>query len=165
MTEENALFAHLEELVDALPEMQKKGDALAKARAAAEVAKRAHYVQGQQNELDGILAAMDEHARAREEALAAGDAEREQKERALVLQYGNERGIRKGATESARRALEKVLVAGGFATEAEAKAAELADDALQALAREVEAFQADYAETLAACQAIEDEAAEGVEEA
>ena len=160
MAEEDALFAHLEELMEALPEMQRKGDALAKARAAAEVAKRAHYLEGQQNELDGILLAMEEHSQARDAAIAAGDAEEEEAHRAQILLLGNERGIRKGAADAAQRELDQALSAGEFADIEAAHAAQLPEDELATLAAEVEAFQADYAETLAACQA-----AEGVEEA
>ncbi len=152
---DDELFAHLEELMDALPEMQKKGDALASARAAAEVAKRAHYLEGQRNELDGILSAMDEHAQARDVAIAAGDAEAEGAHRAQVLLLGNERGIRKGAFEAAQRELDQALSASGFANVDEARSAELSESELSALSAEVEAFQAGYAETLAACQAVE----------
>lgn len=59
------LFEHLQELMAELPAMQEKGAVLAKARAAAEVSKRAHYYEGQQNELNGILSEMAEHERER----------------------------------------------------------------------------------------------------
>ena len=64
------LFEHLQELVAELPAMQEKGAVLARARAAAEVAKRAHYYEGQRNELNGILSEMAEHERQR--AIAIG---------------------------------------------------------------------------------------------
>ncbi len=41
------LFEHLQELVAELPARQEKGAVLARRRAAAEVAKRAHYYEGQ----------------------------------------------------------------------------------------------------------------------
>ena len=59
------LFEHLQELVAELPAMQEKGAVLARARAAAEVAKRAHYYEGQHNELNGILSEMAENGRGR----------------------------------------------------------------------------------------------------
>ena len=58
--------------------MQKKGAVLARARAAAEVAKRAHYYEGQQNELNGILSEMAEHERQRAIAIEQGDCDREE---------------------------------------------------------------------------------------
>ena len=123
------LFEHLQELVAELPAMQEKGAVLARARAAAEVAKRAHYYEGQQNELNGILSEMAEHERQRAIAIEQGDCERE-----------------------------------------EARAAELSEPDLASLSAEIEAYQADYAETLAACERIEaaeaaSTDAEGVEEA
>lgn len=157
---DDELFAHLEELVEALPKMQKKGDALAGARAAVEVAKRAQYLEGQQNELNGILSAMEECSRARNAAIVAGDVEAEEAQRAKILLLGNERGIRKGAADAAQRELDHALSAGGFSNVEAAHAAQLPQAELAALIAEVEAFQADYAETLVACQALE-----GVEEA
>ena len=143
---DDELFEHLQELMAELSAMQEKGAVLAKARAAAEVSKRAHYYEGQQNELNGILSEMAEHERERAIAIEQGDCEREEAQRALILTCGTQRGIRKGAADAAKRELD------------------------QALSAEIEAYQADYAETLAACERIEAAGAastdaEGVEEA
>lgn len=164
------LFEHLRELVAELPAMQEKGAVLARARAAAEVSKRAHYYEGQENELHGILSEMAEHERERAIAIEQGDREREEEQRALILMCGTQRGIRKGAADAAKRELEQVLSDGGFASCKEADAARLSESDLASLSSEIEAYQADYAETLAACKRIEaTEAAsadaEGVEEA
>ena len=142
--------------------MQEKGAVLARARAAAEVSKRAHYYEGQQNELNGILSEMAEHERERAIAIEQGDREREEAQRALILTCGTQRGIRKGAADAAKRELDQALSDGGFASCEEANAA--------SLSAEIEAYQADYAETLAACERIEaaeaaSADAEGVEEA
>ena len=96
------LFEHLQELVAELPAMQEKGAVLARARAAAEVAKRAHYYEGQQNELNGILSEMAEHERQRAIAIEQGDRDREEAQRALILTCGTQRGIRKGAADAAK---------------------------------------------------------------
>ena len=164
------LFEHLQELVAELPAMQEKGAVLARARAAAEVAKRAHYYEGQQNELNGILSEMAEHERQRAIAIEQGDREREEAQRALILTCGTQRGIRKGAADAAKRELDQALSDGGFASCEEARAVRLSEPDLASLSAEIEAYQADYAETLAACERIEaSEAAsadaEGVEEA
>ena len=164
------LFEHLRELVAELPAMQEKGAVLARARAAAEVSKRAHYYEGQENELRGILSEMAEHERERAIAIEQGDREREEEQRALILMCGTQRGIRKGAADAAKRELDQALSDGWFASCEEADAARLSESDLASLSSEIEAYQADYAETLAACKRIEaTEAAstdtEGVEEA
>ena len=110
------LFEHLQELVAELPAMQEKGAVLARARAAAEVAKRAHYYEGQQNELNGILSEMAEHERQRAIAIEQGDCDREEAQRALILMCGTQRGIRKGAADAAKRELDQALSDGGFAS-------------------------------------------------
>lgn len=167
---DDELFEHLQELMAELPAMQEKGAVLAKARAAAEVSKRAHYYEGQKNELDGILSEMAEHERERAIAIEQGDCEREEAQRALILTCGTQRGIRKGATDAAKREIEQALSDGGFASCEEADAARLSESDLASLSSEIEAYQADYAETLAACERIEAAGAastdaEGVEEA
>ena len=97
---------------------------------------------------------MAEHERQRAIAIEQGDREREEAQRALILMCGTQRGIRKGAADAAKRELDQALSDGGFAS----------------LSAEIEAYQADYAETLAACERIEaaeaaSTDAEGVEEA
>lgn len=164
------LFEHLQELVAELPAMQEKGAVLARARVAAEVAKRAHYYEGQQNELNGILSEMAEHERQRAIAIEQGDREREEAQRALILTCGTQRGIRKGAADAAKRELDQALSDGGFASCEEARAVRLSEPDFASLSAEIEAYQADYAETLAACERIgaaeaASTDAEGVEEA
>ena len=154
--DEEALFGHLAELMDGIPAMEEKGAALGRARAAALVAQRAHEHAGQQAMLDYVQGQIDAHERARAQAIEAGDAAGEERERAQVLLLGNQRGVRYGAEEGARRALADALAESPFATVEEAQAAVLPDEELAALAAEVEAFQRDYAQTLAACQRIED---------
>lgn len=167
---DDELFGHLQKLMAELPAMQEKGAVLARARAAAEVSKRAHYYEGQQNELNGILSEMAEHERERAIAIEQGDREREEAQRALILTCGTQRGIRKGAADAAKRELDQALSDGGFASCEEADAARLSESDLASLSAEIGAYQADYAETLASCERIEAAGAaladaEGVEEA
>ena len=103
-------------------------------------------------------------------AIEQGDCDREEAQRALILTCGTQRGIRKGAADAAKRELDQALSDGGFASCEEARAAELSEPDLASLSVEIEAYQADYAETLAACERIEaaeaaSADAEGVEEA
>lgn len=152
---DDELFAHLQELMAGLSEMQEKGAVLARACAAVEVAKRAHYYEGQKNELNGILSEMAEYERARDLAIEQGDLAREEELRALILTCGTQRGIRKGAADAAKRELDQALSDGGFASCEEARAVRLSEPDLASLSAEIEAYQADYAETLAACERIE----------
>lgn len=101
--------------------MQEKGAVFARVRAVAEVAKRAHYYEGQQNELNGILSEMAEHERQRAIAIEQGDREREEAQRALILTCGTQRGIRKGAADYAETlaACERIEAAGAASTDAE----------------------------------------------
>ena len=122
------------------------------------------------SELNGILSEMAEHERQRTIAIEQGDREREEAQRALILTCGTQRGIRKGAADAAKRELDQALSDGGFASCEEARAVRLSEPDLTSLSAEIEAYQADYAETLAACERIEaaeaaSADAEGVEEA
>lgn len=80
---------------------------------------------------------------------AAEDARR------ALMAAGTWRGLRVGPARNAERALALALEASPFATVEEARAALLPSDALMALTAEVEAYQRDYAEALAACQQLE----------
>lgn len=164
--DEDALFDHMQKLLDDLPEMEEKGQKLAFARSAEEVLGAASRHKGQKATLDRIDAASEEHVRAREEALAAGDEGRERAEREQILLLGNQRGVRFGAEQSALRELNRILEESPFKNVEEAEAAALSKEDLTALESEIEAFQRDYAETFSACQRIfdvEDEAAVGIE--
>lgn len=160
--DEDALFDHMQELLDGLPAMEEKGRRFAFARSAEEVLGAASRHKGQKATLDRIDAASEEHVRAREEALAAGDEEREKVEREQILLLGNQRGVRFGAEQSALRELNRIMEGSPFKSVDEAEAASLPKEELRALGSEIESFQRDYAETLEACQHIldvEDEAA------
>ncbi len=150
----DALFAHLQELVDALPTMEEKGGRLAKARAAREVLRLERYRKGQENELRHIQENFDAQMAIEREAKAAGDGAREENARYNVLLFGNQRGIRQGAEANARRKVDDALDEGGFSDMEEARKAALPDEDFSALEQEVESFKADYAETLQACQGI-----------
>lgn len=85
---------------------------------------------------------------------AGADTAAEDARRALMA-AGTWRGLRVGPARNAERALALALEASPFATVEEARAALLPSDALMALTAEVEAYQRDYAEALAACQQLE----------
>lgn len=160
-------FERLERLYGQLPAMEAKGAALARARSAAEVDRFARTAAYRAAELDRAEAQVAEAkarvAAAEARVVAAGsqvggdagtDGGAEDARRALMA-AGTWRGLRVGPARNAERALALALEASPFSTVEEARAALLPADALTALAAEVEAYQRDYAETLAACQQLE----------
>lgn len=155
-------FEQLERLYQQLPAMEAKGAALARARSAAEVDRFARTAAYRAAELDRAEAQVAE-AKARVAAAGsqvggdartdgageAGDARR------ALMAAGTWRGLRVGPARNAERALTLALEASPFATVEEARAALLPADTLAVLAAEVETYQRDYAEALAACQQLE----------
>ena len=153
-TDVEALFAHLEELVDLLPEMQELDERLARARAAEAVLACAHELDVREL----MLTEEDAHLAAEREALhaaqaAGGECEIDRHQR-NVLYYGQRRGLRVGPVENGRAALEKALKAGGFATVEDARAASMPAAEMDAAEQRIADYQADYATTLAACQEV-----------
>ena len=158
----DVLFSHMQDLMDVLPAMEKRGECLAKARAAREALRLERYRQGQEHELCHIQDKFNEQVALEHEAKAAGDDEKEKTARCKVLNLGNQMSVRRGAEAHARRNLEEALVQSGFSNIDDARTAALEDGAFSALEEEIESFKADYASTLAACQNIAEE--EGYEE-
>ena len=154
-TDVEALFAHLEELVGLLPEIQELGERLARARAAEAVLARAHELDVREL----MLTEEDAHLAAERDALhaaqTAGDECEIDRRQRNVLYYGQRRGLRVGPVENGRAALEKALKAGGFATVEDARAASMPAAEMDAAERRIAGYQADYATTLAACREAE----------
>ena len=149
-------FERLERLYGQLPAMEAKGAALARARSAAEIdrfARTAAYRAAELDRAEAQVAEAEARVAAAGSQVGAGGAA-EDARRALMA-AGTWRGLRVGPTRNAERALALALEASPFATVEEARAALLSSDVLAALAAEVEAYQRDYAEALAACQQLE----------
>ena len=153
-------FEQLERLYQQLPAMEAKGAARARARSAAEVDRFARTAAYRAAELDRAEAQVAE-AKARVAAAGSqvgGDARTDggaEDARRALMAAGTWRGLRVGPARNAERALTLALEASPFATVEEARAALLPADTLAALAAEVETYQRDYAEALAACQQLE----------
>lgn len=156
----DALFDHMQELMDALPAMEEKGERLAKARAAREVLRLERYRQGQENELCHIQDKFNEQVALEHEAKAAGDDEKEKSARSKVLNLGNQMAVRRGAEANARRKVEDALAQSNFSKIDDTHEATLEDEEFFALEKEIESFKSDYASTLAACQKIAGEGCE-----
>lgn len=149
-------FAHLQELLDRLPEMQERGGRLARAKAAREVVaieRRYRFTLAELEELDSNV---EKAATAVEKAKAEGcdSAEIELLERNR-LYFAAMRGFKVGPVQNDAEALEEALNAGGFSAFEEALGAQLPDEELDRLVAEVEAYQKDYADTLALCQELD----------
>ena len=155
-------FEQLERLCQQLPAMEAKGAVLARARSAAEVDRFARTAAYRAAELDRAEAQVAE-AKARvaaagsraRDAAGVGDAGEAGDVRRALMAAGTWRGLRVGPARNAERALTLALEASPFATVEEARAALLPADTLAVLAAEVETYQRDYAEALAACQQLE----------
>lgn len=155
-------FEQLERLYQQLPAMEAKGAALARARSAAEVDRFARTAAYRAAELDRAEAQVAE-AKARvaaagsraRDAAGVGDAGEAGDVRRALMAAGTWRGLRVGPARNAERALALALEASPFATVEEARAALLPADTLAVIAAEVETYQRDYAEALAACQQLE----------
>lgn len=152
--EADVLFDHMKELVDALPAMEAEGEKLVRARAAREVARLERYRKGQENELRFLQEKFDEQMAIERAAKEAGDDAVEENARYNALNLGNQKSIRYGAEQNAAYQVQEALKSGGFADLDEAHAAELDDEEFAALEQKVEAYKADYAETLVTCQAL-----------
>lgn len=161
-------FGRLERLYAQLPAMEEKGAALARARSAAEVdglAKAAAYRAAELARAETLVAEAEacvceaEAALARSEA-AGGDAAEKAAHlgdlRLALMAAGTQRGLKVGSAQNAEHALAQALEASPFDTVEEARAALLPTDSLAALASEVQAYQAAYAEALDVCRQLED---------
>lgn len=168
-------FGRLERLYAQLPAMEEKGAALARARSAAEVdglAKAAAYRAAELVRAETLVAEAEACVREAEAALARSEAaEGDAAEKAphlgdlrlALMAAGAQRGLKVGPAQNAEHALARALEASPFDTVEEARAALLPTDSLAALASEVQAYQAAYAEALAVCQQLEDgEESEGL---
>lgn len=163
-------FERLERLYGQLPAMEAKGAALARARAAAEVdrlARTAAYRGAELARADAQVAEAEKRVAvvlgAGAEGAGAqgacgsqgGDGNAAEDARRALMAAGTWRGLRVGPARNAERALALALEASPFATVEEARAALLPGNSLDTLAAEVETYQRDYAEALAACQQLE----------
>ena len=151
-------FRRLEHLYAQLPAMEEKGAALARARSAAEVdglAKAAAYRAAELVRAETLVAEAEACVREAEAALirsegAEGDAAEKAAHlgdlRLALMAAGTQRGLKVGPAQNAEQALDRALEASPFDTVEEAHAALLPTDSLAALASEVQAYQAAYAE-------------------
>lgn len=150
------MFEHLEALCDALPRMEELSAYVTKALYAREAVEADRRYRIVRKELDELEAHMGEALALAEHARGAGKSEEEvelyERDR---LYFAALHGFKVGPAQNERAEADEALKAGGFTSVDEAKAAVLPSDELLRLESELEAYRADYAETLAACQKAE----------
>ncbi len=157
MTEEqvNELFAHLEQLLAEREAMEAEAQALVRGRAAEAVLACERYYLGQEAEVNAVLRRFAAAEEVRATALEAGDDAAAEAAAQELLYFGNQKSFREGALKDAERKLQKALAEEGFTTVEDARAASVPKDELERLAAKVEAYKQDFAETFAACSALE----------
>ncbi|MEE8716055.1 MAG: hypothetical protein SOI26_10940 [Coriobacteriales bacterium] len=148
-------FAHLRELLDELPSMERARDALARADAAA----AAVEADRRARDAESLLAQADEElvrARAaRVEAQARGDSRLVEACERDELFRADSRGLREGPARTLRAQADAAFERAGLASIDQARAALVDDGTRAAWERRIAAYQRDYAETLARCRSAE----------
>ncbi|MDR1013362.1 MAG: hypothetical protein LBL86_00010 [Coriobacteriales bacterium] len=154
--ERDAAFAHLEELLGRLEDIQEKDTQLARAREARELIalrEEAHAAAAASERHEELfLQALRDAKRASD----ADDKEEEGRNLALVRMYDDLRHSKKAPMERARTAFAQRLKAVGLAPDAPLEDHALSDEELAALTAEVTAYQDDYARTYAFCKEAEE---------
>ena len=144
-------FSLLQDLYDKLPAMQKRGEALARARQARTIVR----LEGELRTARVLIDEAEARERAAREAFAQaqrGDDALVDERRRAALHAGALKGFRVGPAKNAEAALAQALEEGSFADASEARAALMDDEALSALEEEVEAYRRAYAQALERCQ-------------
>ncbi|MBX9035169.1 hypothetical protein [Gordonibacter massiliensis (ex Traore et al. 2017)] len=144
----------LQDLYDKLPAMQKRGEALARARQAQTIVR----LEGELRTARVLLDEAEARERAAREAFAqaqrGGDDALVDERRRAALHAGALKGFRVGPAKNAEAALAQALEEGSFADASEARAALMDDEALSTLEEEVEAYRRAYAQALERCQQL-----------
>lgn len=149
-------FEHLGELYAALPRMQEIGARLAQAKCALLAVEADANLRCLQREIEELKAQEAAAEAAVEQARVEGkSAEAINLLNRDRLYYGAMRGFKVGPAKNEQTALEEALAAGGFGSTERARGATLPDSEFDGLTKELTAYQADYAETLALCEKLE----------
>jgi len=152
----DALFAHMQELVEQVPQMEELSQQLKRLIAADHVVRFDRAVKNWELMLAQVDAQIAD-ARARLEAAEATgeDSQRIDDLKREILAHGQTRGMRVGPLQNARADLERAMGNGGFADPAEAVAIARPREELVEMSSRLTAFRQDYAATFQACQRAE----------
>ena len=152
----DALFAHMQELVEQLPQMEELSQQLRVLIAADHVVRFDRAAKNWEMMLSYVDAQIeDAQARLAQAEAAGADQQLIDDIKREILAHGQTRGLRVGPLQKARADLERGLRDGGFATPEEATAIVRPREELIEMSSRLTAFQQDYAATLAACQQAE----------
>lgn len=149
----DADFEHLAFLVSQLEHMQGIGERLAKSQAATAALDADRQTRLDQELLRQADADLSAARHAYDEAVLAGEQDKAQTLKRDVLFRADARGLREGPAAASRVHADELLAQGGFETLEDAQAAVLDGQEKERLHSEVSAYQCDYAQTLARCQA------------
>ena len=154
--DEEAAFAHLQELVDELPAMESLGEKARLAHAADEVGKVAHELETARATFARSEAELADARRHLAQAEAAGDAAQADSLRREVLFLADRLSLAKGPVNDAEFRLAKLLKREGLVSADEAGTHALDPAALAALDARIAAYRDDYQRTYALCQGLGD---------
>lgn len=153
----DALFDHLEKLIDAIPIMEAKSQTLLRMKAVKLAKDALAHRDSQRQSLQHFQQRLDKAEAEVAEARKTGDEQDAVCASGEVYEYGNRVSLRKGALNFSEYRLNCILKEHGFASEEEVIREAMPDQAMmESLEQEIELFKKDYADTLSACQALEE---------
>ena len=154
--DEEAAFAHLQELVDELSAMEALGEKARLAHAAVEAAGIEHELEAARATFARSEAELAEARRQLADAEAAGDATKSDHLRREVLFYADQLSLAKGPVNDAEFRLDKLLKHEGLPSAEAARAHALDPAALADIDARIAAYQEDYQRAYARCQELGD---------
>ena len=152
----DAAFAHLQELLDELPDMQELGEKARLARVADEAATLDHELMVARTALTLRESDLAEARAQLEAAETAGDATRADHFRREVLFCADQVALAKGPVNEAEFKIANLLKREGAESLQTLRAHALDAAALADLDARIAAYQDDYQRTYELCQSIED---------
>ena len=151
---DEALFSHMQELLDILPEMQEKGTIFHLALEARELYKLKSRYDSERSFLEEAEEEMRQANSAASEDWAKGDKERSLQHQRIATYHEAMRGFRIGPCQNSQIAYEKTLAESPFSDEEDWLVALLSEEEFSSLDDQIKAYQEDYAQTLEACQRL-----------
>ena len=147
-------FEHLQQLVDALPQMKELGERVRLGRAAEQAALFSHDAERAQAALaqceDGLAAARAAY----DQAVQSGDAQAAEVQSHEVLFWADQVALAKGPVNDAAFHMQKLLSREGLKSAEEALTHAMSADELATLDAQIASYQADYQQTLTLCQEL-----------
>lgn len=150
-----AAFSHLEELVSMIPEMQKKGDRLKRAREALCLIEARDHTEAFRAEINHYQETINQALKAAREAVERDDTDEEARCLATVRMYTELHYTRLASLQRSENELRELLKATDLAEDNTLEDHCLTNEEIIALQSEIDAFQSDYHGTFSYCQRLE----------